>query len=183
MWFNKNQHSSGTIKHMISMNRDIPLNSFECFLGKVQPHSWIFVAFVYNSIDNWGTFHVGNTFGYYDTDNDIEHPVSCYNVWYEGRIDHLNALISSTVCKYSNISLKLGGIFYHWWWRLASKTSKYHSNRNWRKRRQYCLAQVSWKCQLFSIVQFCYEWSGIDYEERMFGLATINQSISLSRWL
>ena len=43
--------------------------------GKVQPHSWTFVAFVYNSIDNWGTFHVGNTFGYFDEDTGKEHPV------------------------------------------------------------------------------------------------------------
>ena len=46
--------------------------------GKVMPHTWTFVAFTYNSIENWGTFHVGNTFGYYEKDPapGIEHPVS-----------------------------------------------------------------------------------------------------------
>ena len=29
---------------------------------------------------NWGTIHAGKTFGYYDKDNDIEYPVSLYNV-------------------------------------------------------------------------------------------------------
>ena len=52
--------------------------------GKVKPHSWTFVAFTYNSIENWGTFHVGNTFGYYEDDPGKEHPVSCQNFRQEG---------------------------------------------------------------------------------------------------
>ena len=41
---------------------------------QIQPRAWTFVAFTYNSVENWGTFHIGNTFGYSESSSE-DHPV------------------------------------------------------------------------------------------------------------
>ena len=46
-------------------------------VGELQPNAWQFVAFTYDSIQNFGTFHVNNSFGYFDeSSSPKEQPVS-----------------------------------------------------------------------------------------------------------
>ena len=46
-------------------------------VGELQPDVWQFVAFTYDGIKNLGTFHVSNSFGYFDeSSSPKEQPVS-----------------------------------------------------------------------------------------------------------
>ena len=88
---------------------------------QIQPRVWTFVAFTYNGVENWGTFHIDNTFGYSDSSSE-DHPVSQeQNKFYYQLIELKFYLlwlkwVDPNKYKYILIVLYTGRIFHIRWW-------------------------------------------------------------------